>query len=81
MSEDERHAINGKMVADYVQTKRDLATLNRKANDLSGVLKQIAGNLELSADAHRARTLSGSFGMRYLQNIRDRKGFLSSFGD
>ncbi len=60
MSEDETHAINGKMVADYVQAKRDLATLNKKANDLSNVLNRIAGSLETSDDPHHARTLSGS---------------------
>ena len=60
VSEDETHAINGKMVADYVQAKRDLATLNKKANDLSAVLNRIAGSLETSADSHHARTLSGN---------------------
>jgi hypothetical protein len=59
VSEDETYAINGKMVADYVQAKRDLATLNRKANDLSSVLNRIVGSLETSTDSHHARTLSG----------------------
>lgn len=58
MSEEEQHAIAGKMVADYVQTKRELVALNNKSSDFAGVLRRIAGKLAASCEPDKASALA-----------------------
>lgn len=59
MSEQEQHAVVGRMVTDYVQARRELASVNSKANEYSQTLKRIAELLAPVTDQQQIRDFNG----------------------